>query len=74
MSAATVDSRPTPRIDQLVTRIRAEFLELPCLRLTLSQASRLFGIDRASCEHVLHELVAHRFLKPMGDGSFIRRS
>jgi DNA-binding IclR family transcriptional regulator len=74
MASATVDPRTAPRIDQLVTRIRAEFLELPCLRLTLSQASRLFGVDRPSCERVLSELVSHRFLKTMGDGSFIRRS
>jgi hypothetical protein len=74
MTSATLDSRTTPRIDQLVTRIRAEYLELPGLRLTLSQASRLFGIERGACEHVLTELVSHRFLKTMGDGSFIRRS
>ena len=74
MTSATANPRTAPRIDQLVTRIRAEFLELPGLRLTLSQASRLFGIDRAACEHVFHELVTHRFLKTMGDGSFIRRS
>jgi hypothetical protein len=74
MSSATLDSRTAPRIDQLVTRIRAEYLELPGLRLTLSQASRLFGVERVECEHVLTELVSHRFLKTMGDGSFIRRS
>ena len=74
MASATLDARTTPRIEQLVTRIRAEYIELPGLRLTLSQASRLFGIDRAACEHVLTELVSHRFLKTMGDGSFIRRS
>jgi hypothetical protein len=74
MAAATLSPRTSPRIEQLVTRIRAEFLELPGLRLTLSQASRLFGVDRMECEHVLCELVSHRFLKTMGDGSFIRRS
>lgn len=74
MTSATLDSRSTPRIEQLATRIRAEYLELPGLRLTLSQASRLFGIERGECEHLLQELVAHRFLKTMGDGSFIRRS
>jgi hypothetical protein len=74
MTSATLAPRRTPRLDQLVTRIRAEYLELPGLRLTLSQATRLFGIERTACEHVLHELVSHRFLKTMGDGSFIRRS
>ena len=74
MTSATLHPRPTPRIDQLVTRIRAEYLELPGLRLTLSQASRLFGVERSACEHVLAELVSHRFLKTMGDGSYIRRS
>jgi hypothetical protein len=34
-------------IDTLVRRIRAEFLEMPGLRLTLAEATRFWGIDPA---------------------------
>ena len=73
MTSAVIE-RPTSQLQQIVIRIKAEFLELPGLRLTLPQASRLFGVDQAACEHVLTSLVSHRFLKTMKDGSFIRRS
>jgi len=43
-------------------RIRAEFSEMPGLRLTLSQTQRLCGGDRATCEAALHTLVDEEFL------------
>jgi hypothetical protein len=41
----------------LCERVRAEFLEMPGLTLTLPQASRLFSIEPARCERVLGALV-----------------
>ena len=41
----------------LCTRIRAEFREMPGLKLTLPQASRLFSIEPTRCERVLGALV-----------------
>ena len=41
----------------LCTRIRAEFREMPGLKLTLPQASRLFSIEATQCERVLGALV-----------------
>jgi hypothetical protein len=38
-------------------RIRSEYQEMPGLRLTLSQAARLFGLEPVSCERVLNTLV-----------------
>ena len=38
-------------------RIRAEYQELPGLRLTLSQAARLFNLELACCARVLDGLV-----------------
>ena len=46
----------------LINRIRAEFLEMPGLSLTLSQTQRLCGGDRAACETALHMLVDEDFL------------
>ena len=49
-------------LDVLRQRVSAEFREMPGLLLTLSQAARLFSIDAARCEHVLHTLVDHGVL------------
>lgn len=42
----------------LKSRISAEFREMPGLRLTLAQASRLFSMDPGPCQRVLDGLVA----------------
>ena len=47
-------------------RIQAEFGEMPGLRLTLSQASRLFNLERTHCERVLGTLVDQRVLSQSG--------
>jgi hypothetical protein len=41
----------------LCARIRAEFREMPALKLMLPQAARLFSIEPARCERVLDALV-----------------
>ena len=44
----------------LVERVRSEFIEMPGLRLTPAQAARLWGMDDASCQHVISALVRVR--------------
>jgi hypothetical protein len=56
----------------LLRRIRAEYLEMPGLRLTLDQARRLCGADRMQCKAVLEALVAARFLCMKADGTYAR--
>ena len=56
----------------LLTRIRAEYLEMPGLRLTLEQAQRFCGIDRALCQMVLNALVDEQFLCVKTDGAYAR--
>lgn len=41
----------------LCARVKAEFHEMPGLKLTLSQAARLFSIEPTRCERVLGALV-----------------
>ena len=53
-------------------RIRAEFTEMPGLRLTLPQASRLFDLEQSRCERVLGGLVREGDLACDGS-SFHRR-
>ena len=50
-------------MNELVGRIRAEFLEMPGLRLTVAQASRLWGLDEGACRHVIDVLVGSSFLR-----------
>jgi hypothetical protein len=56
----------------LLSRIRGEYLEMPGLRLTISQAQRLCGIERGLCETVLDLLVEERFLRRTPDGAYAR--
>ena len=66
------DSGKTTEDGTLQVRIRAEFTEMPGLRLTLSQASRLFNLERSRCECVLGGLVREGDLASDGT-SFHRR-
>lgn len=56
----------------LLTRIRAEYRQMPGLSVTAAQASRLWHADRRSCEAVLQRLVNERFLTVTDDGRFVR--
>ena len=55
----------------LLGRIRAEFTEMPGLRLTLLQARRLFGLDIVTCSSALAALQASGFLATTRDGAFV---
>ena len=56
----------------MLKRIRAEYLEMPGLRLTLEQARRLYGAERALCQMVLDALVREKFLCVKSDGRYAR--
>jgi hypothetical protein len=60
--------------EQAFTRIRAEFAEMPGLRLTPEQVERLSGIDGTVCRNVLDDLVRARFLSVSTDGRYGRVS
>jgi hypothetical protein len=60
-------------IQDVVRRIRGEFLEMPGLRLTPQQARRLWRLDETACDAVLGALVDARFLAKTRDGAFIRQ-
>ena len=61
----------TPTTDALA-HVRAEYLDMPGLRLTEQQAERLFHLDCAACEAVLEKLVGVGFLRRTDDGLFER--
>jgi hypothetical protein len=62
----------------LRARIRAEYREMPGMRLTVTQAARLFNLEAADCARVLHTLVSDGTLWTNGreylDPNFGRRS
>jgi hypothetical protein len=59
---ALPDRRDPVSRTQLIGRVRAEFAEMPCLRLTRLQAQRLFGLRPDVCQRVLEALVKDRTL------------
>ena len=59
-------------IDEVLRRVQGEFLEMPGLRLTESQARRLWGLDSISCQSLLDALVDAKFLFRTQDGAFMR--
>ena len=60
--------------DDVLRRARAEYLEMPGLRLTKAQAQRLWGLDARTCEQLLVALMETHFLARTRDGSFVLSS
>jgi hypothetical protein len=58
----------------MLNRVRAEYLEMPGLRLTAEQTGRLCGVERALCQNVLDALVVEKFLCMTSDGQYARVS
>jgi hypothetical protein len=52
-------------------RVRAEFLEMPGLKLTVAQAVRLWGVDRPTCEALIEALTECQFLAKTKDGAVV---
>jgi hypothetical protein len=71
ISPATPPFTTSALTPQLLTRIRAEYREMPGLRLTLLQARRLWGVDIMTCSAALTTLEASGFLASTRDGAFV---
>jgi hypothetical protein len=59
-------------IDLVVRRIREEFREMPGLRLTPAQATRLWGLERDTCQRVIDQLVSAAYLRWTAAGAVTR--
>ena len=59
-------------MDDLMLRVRSEYLEMPGLKLTPAQASRLWGVDPSTCQILLRSLIDSRFLTRTRDGHYRR--
>jgi hypothetical protein len=73
-SATQAGSAPASTLVPLevLQRVRAEFLEMPGLRLTRAQARRLWALDEALCDAILATLVETRFLVHSENVAFMR--
>jgi hypothetical protein len=59
-------------LEAIVRRIREEFREMPGLRLTVAQATRLWGLEHEMCRAVIERLVASAFLRWTPAGTITR--
>lgn len=57
---------------ETVSRVRGEFKEMPCLRVTADQARVLFGLHEA--DGVLNSLQRDGFLDRTPQGEYVRRN
>jgi hypothetical protein len=56
-----------------LSRVRGEFDEMPCLRLTREQACALLGLPEPASGWVLERLAKDGFLFRTRDGLYMRR-
>ena len=59
-------------LERIVSRVREEFREMPGLRLTPAQATRMWGLEDADCRRVIDTLVAAEFLRWTPRGAVTR--
>jgi hypothetical protein len=62
------------RVENIVSRVRGEFIEMPGLKLTFAQAQRLWGLARSTCEAVIDRLIESPFPVWARDGALLIRS
>jgi hypothetical protein len=67
-----VDRRDHVRRAALVTRILAEFDDMPGMALSLKQAGRFLGVDQAACARILATLTREGRLRRNADQQYVR--
>ena len=72
MNNSTTTSHSPDALADAIRRAKAEFLEMPGLKLTAMQAARLWSVDTTLSARVLSALVDARFLDDLGDATFVR--
>jgi hypothetical protein len=68
----TREGRQMRTIEDVLNYLRAEYMEMPGLRLKAGQVQRLCGIEQTMCQQVLDSLVESRFLCLKPDGAYAR--
>ena len=63
-------ARPSPTPTDVMRRVYAEFRELHGSPLSLTQAARLFGLDRGHCQTILEGLIGQGLLARDAHGRY----
>jgi hypothetical protein len=59
-------------LERMVYRVREEFREMPGLRLTPAQATKLWGMEQETCDAIIERLVAAAYLRWTSSGAVTR--
>jgi hypothetical protein len=62
----------TKMIEDVLTHLRAEYMEMPGMQLKAGQVQRLCGIEQTMCQQVLDSLLESKFLCLKSDGAYAR--
>jgi len=62
------------RLGSFCSRVRSEYLEMPGLRLTSAQASRLWALDQQTSQWILESLTRTGFLFRNAGGAYVLAS
>ena len=67
------DRLPDQMWHAILRRVRGEFEEMPCLRVSTAQATSLFGLPDRVCQWVLSRLESEGFLGRTSSGAYMRQ-
>ena len=62
----------TMEFEAVLRRVRSEFVEMPGLRVTPAQATRLWGLEGDACHKVIKALIDASFLRWTPAGAVTR--
>jgi hypothetical protein len=69
----SADRLPDPLWQATMARVRGEFVEMPCIRVTAEQARALLGLEEPESHWVLERLAEEGFLLKTPQGEYMRR-
>ena len=70
--AAPEKEEETMEFEAVLRRVRSEFVEMPGLRVTPAQATRLWGLEGEACQKVITALIDASFLRWTPAGAVTR--
>ena len=71
-TSSAADHMTPLEMERTLTIIQLEYLEMPELKLTVRQASRLFALHAEPCQQALDALVAGGFLRRTREDAYVR--
>ena len=66
----SVESKPA--LDDVLSRVKGEYNEMPGMCVTRMQAQRLWGLDSTTCELVLTTLIERGVVRRTSRGMYVK--